>query len=91
MPLISRHLLISGKVQGVCFRHYTRQTALDNGVVGWVRNLADGRVEALIEGEQLAVEATVNWCHTGPEWSKVDKVLVAEHAVSQEFKSFEIR
>ncbi len=91
MALIRRHLLISGRVQGVSFRYYTRQSALKNGVTGWVRNLPDGRVEALIEGEERAVEATVDWCRSGPEWGLVEQILIDKRQLSGKFESFTIR
>lgn len=91
MPLIRRHLLITGRVQGVCFRYYTRQTALKSGVTGWVRNLPDGRVEALIEGEEQAVTATLTWCRSGPELARVDRIVIEEQAVTGEFGTFSIR
>ena len=89
--MIRRHLLITGRVQGVGFRYYTQQTAQKNGVTGWVRNLPDGRVEALIEGEELAVEATVDWCRSGPEWGRVDQILVEEREATGKFEGFSIR
>lgn len=91
MSKICRRLLISGRVQGVCFRHYTRKTALQNGVSGWVRNLPDGRVEAWIEGEENAVAATLKWCHQGPEMAQVDEVRIEEKPASGEFNDFSIR
>lgn len=91
MSTVRRHLLISGRVQGVCFRHYTRQTARANAVSGWVRNLPDGRVEAVIEGEPAAVEATIDWCRRGPDMARVDRVKVREEPTSGDFESFEIR
>jgi acylphosphatase len=91
MVPIRRHLLISGRVQGVCFRHYTRQTALKNGVTGWVRNLPDGRVEALIEGEAQAVAATVDWCRNGPDMARVEEIKVEKLEASEKFESFRIR
>ena len=68
------HLLVSGIVQGVAFRAYTVDEARRLGVAGWVRNLADGRVEALAEGEKRAVEALVLWCRRGPPAALVDDV-----------------
>lgn len=91
MSRIRRHLWISGRVQGVCFRYYTRRTALANRVVGWVRNLPDGRVEALFEGEKAAVEATVAWCHQGPETARVNQVEIKEEEISQPCTDFSIR
>ena len=68
------HVWISGRVQGVYFRESTRQEAERLGVAGWVRNLDDGRVEAVVEGPDGAVDALVAWCHRGPENARVDGV-----------------
>ena len=89
--VISRRLLISGRVQGVCFRHYTRQTALTHGVAGWVRNLPDGRVEALFEGEDAAVEACIAWCRRGPDMARVDGIEIAEQQPEGASSGFSIR
>lgn len=90
MSLIRRHLLISGRVQGVCFRYYTRQAAQNNGVTGWVRNLPDGRVEAVFEGAEQAVTATLNWCRQGPEHARVDQIDICELPATGEFSDFQI-
>src|SRR6185369_4678111 len=58
-------VIIHGRVQGVAFRHYTCQEALELGVTGWVRNLPDGSVEGLFEGNEDAVAALVEWCRSG--------------------------
>ncbi len=68
------HLVVSGIVQGVAFRAYTVDEARRLGVAGWVRNLADGRVEVEAEGERRAVEALVAWCRRGPPAAQVDEV-----------------
>jgi len=83
-------LLISGKVQGVFFRESARQEAERLGVTGWVRNLADGRVEALVEGGKDAVDAFVQWCHRGPPRARVDGVAVKDAAPTGEFPSFTV-
>lgn len=70
-------MLVAGRVQGVWFRAATRKTARRLGVSGWVRNLADGRVEAVFEGSLPAVEAAVAWCDEGPEGATVADVRVA--------------
>ena len=90
MALIRRHLLIAGRVQGVSFRYYTRQTALKNGVVGWVRNLPDGRVEALIEGGEQDVARTLSWCRQGPDLAQVDRIEIVEQPAVGEFTDFRI-
>ena len=70
------HVFVSGTVQGVYYRANTRDTARDEGVDGWVKNLADGRVEAVFEGPKSAVESMVEWCHTGSPAADVDDVEV---------------
>lgn len=67
-------VLVSGLVQGVWFRESTRQEAERLGVGGWVRNLPDGRVEALFSGPASAVDALVAWCHQGPPAARVAAV-----------------
>ncbi len=67
---------ISGRVQGVCYRQSTVAMASGVGLCGWVRNLADGGVEALFEGEAALVEAAIRWCHAGPARARVDTVAV---------------
>ncbi|MEE8121743.1 MAG: acylphosphatase, partial [Anaerolineales bacterium] len=56
------HLLLKGRVQGVSFRYYTMQEARSFGLTGWVRNLWDGRVEVLLDGDEDAVKQMVEWC-----------------------------
>jgi acylphosphatase len=68
------HVLIEGRVQGVFFRASTRDEARKLGLDGWVRNLPDGRVEALIEGDRRAVAEMLLWCRRGPKYSYVDRV-----------------
>ncbi|MGB9965475.1 acylphosphatase [Halobacterium sp. CBA1126] len=67
-------VLVSGKVQGVYFRANTREQARERGVDGWVRNLRDGRVEAVFEGPEEDVEAMVEWCHEGSPAADVEAV-----------------
>ena len=71
---IRRRVWVSGRVQGVAFRASTRREAAAAGVEGFVRNLADGRVEAVFEGEPSAVEALLAWCRSGPRGARVDRV-----------------
>jgi len=85
------HVFISGKVQGVFFRAYTKQKADELGVKGWVRNLPDGRVEAVFEGEDHKVDQMVKWCWEGSPLSKVENVETKEEEYKGEFKNFEIR
>ena len=69
-------VVILGRVQGVWFRESCREQAAALGVGGWVRNLADGSVEAVFEGPDAAVERAVEWCRTGPSRARVDRVEV---------------
>jgi acylphosphatase len=71
------HVFVSGSVQGVSFRWYCTQEARAAGVGGWVRNLPDGRVEAVFEGTRAAVESMVAWCREGPRYANVSGVDVA--------------
>ena len=84
------HVFVSGRVQGVNFRWYTQDKAQELGVTGWVRNLWDGRVEAIFEGPEKAVKNVVRWCHLGPAAARVDKVEVSYETPSGEFKGFKI-
>ena len=65
---------IGGRVQGVWFRAATRDEARRRGLHGWVRNLPDGRVEAVFEGEETALEGMLAWCRTGPPGARVEAV-----------------
>jgi acylphosphatase len=73
---IARHLNIHGRVQGVWYRESMRREAEVYGVSGWVRNRANGTVEAYVEGHPEAVEALVAWCHEGPPLAHVSQVEV---------------
>ncbi len=75
MP-VRKRVLVSGRVQGVWFRESCRDQAEAAGVRGWVRNLADGRVEAVLEGAEPAVDRVVRWCQEGPPRARVDGVEV---------------
>ncbi len=77
MERVRARVLIAGLVQGVNFRAYTRDKARAAGVEGWVRNLPDGRVEAVFEGTRPAVQRMISWCYSGPTHAVVEKVDVA--------------
>ncbi len=85
------HLFVAGRVQGVNFRGSTRSAAQGAGVCGWVRNLEDGRVEAVIEGEEAAVEKVLEFIRRGPIGSAVTGVEVEIEEFSGELLSFEIK
>ncbi|GBF34296.1 acylphosphate phosphohydrolase [Desulfocucumis palustris] len=86
-----KHVLISGRVQGVYFRVYTREAAVGFGLRGWVRNLPDGRVEAVFEGEEQAIEKMLEWCWKGSPSSRVDKVEIIDGPYRGEFADFVIK
>jgi acylphosphatase len=75
---LRRRVIVAGLVQDVWFRASTRKAARRAGVDGWVRNLPDGRVEAVFEGEPEAVETMIGYCSHGPELARVDEVAVTE-------------
>ena len=87
--MITRHLRIYGRVQGVSFRYHTREEALRRAVSGWVRNLKDGSVEATLQGADDAVESLIEWSRHGPSGAKVTDVEVS--AGEGDYESFEIR
>jgi acylphosphatase len=87
---IRRRVMVSGRVQGVAFRAATRRQASAAGLAGWVRNLADGRVEAVFEGEPDAVAALLAWCREGPGYARVAGVECAEEP-PEGLTGFEIR
>jgi acylphosphatase len=85
------HVLISGRVQGVFFRAATREQADRLRLRGWVRNLPDGRVEALFEGEEAPLEEMLDWCHQGPPGSLPEEVESRWDKETKEFRDFRIR
>jgi len=87
---VRAHVFVSGRVQGVFYRANTRDAATERGVDGWVRNLDDGRVEAVFEGDRDAVEAMVEWCHTGSPSADVTDVD-AEYGDPEGESGFRIR
>lgn len=89
MTQLVRRLLISGVVQGVGFRYSMLAQARLLGVGGWVRNLRDGRVEAMIAGDAVRVEAMLAWSRIGPAGGSVDKLIVEPAA--GDFHGFELR
>ena len=84
------HLFVKGKVQGVFFRQTTKVKAEKKNVTGWVKNLADGRVEAIFEGDDRDVGEVVEWCHAGPAEAIVDDVEIINENYKGEFSKFDI-
>ncbi len=89
--MVGKHIFLHGKVQGVGLRYHTHEKARELGVRGWVRNLDDGRVEAIAFGEPEALEKLVQWLHQGTSAANVTKVEVVD--VQKDFlgKDFSIR
>jgi len=87
---VRARLLIAGRVQGVAFRWETRRAAQRHQVTGWVRNLPDGRVEALVEGPRARVNALIDWCRKGPPVARVDRLDIQWEDYAGEFQGFDI-
>lgn len=85
-----KRCLVSGRVQGVSFRYYTRQQAQRLGISGWAYNLADGRVEVVACGDNSAVEQLCAWLHQGPSLAYITSVqcqaIIRPHDCTDEFK-----
>lgn len=90
MSNIRAHVIISGMVQGVFFRSHAVHQAVSLGLTGWVKNLDDGSVEAVFEGDKVQVETMVKWCHKGPSMAIVNKVDVRYENYMGEFRSFNV-
>ena len=87
---IRAHVSVEGRVQGVFFRYETSSIARQHNLAGWVKNLPDGRVEAVFEGEEDAVEKVVQWCHKGPPHAMVTHVAVIREPYTGKFDTFSI-
>jgi acylphosphatase len=90
--LVARlHVWVEGVVQGVFFRDSTRRTATGLGLDGWVKNLPDGRVEAVFQGERTVCEKALAWVRKGPEYARVDRVEEVWEDIEEEISGFEFR
>ena len=85
------HVYISGRVQGVFFRAETQRSANGFNLTGWVRNMTDGRVEAVFEGEDENVDKMLEWCHIGPPAARVEEVIITEEPYTGELRDFIIK
>jgi acylphosphatase len=85
------HLLIEGRVQGVFYRYFTREIAHNLGLKGWVRNLRDGRVEALFEGVKDLIEQAIKECYAGPPGARVTKIDVKWETFIGDHREFDVR
>ena len=88
---VARRFVISGRVQGVGFRYFTQNAAAREGVVGWVQNLTDGRVEAFVEGDQEAVTRVERALRSGPPGARVETFYVQDEEAAGTLKSFSIK
>ena len=87
---MKKHLVISGRVQGVGFRYWLRRKAEEKNIFGWVKNKIEGDVETLIIGNEKEVNDLINLCEQGPLSSNVDYVKVIEYKKDYLKKSFDI-
>ena len=87
---VRAHVFIRGRVQGVYFRQNTKIVATRHGVMGWVRNLKDGRVEAVLEGNEFDVNEVIEWCYAGPPKATVDDVDINYEKYTGEFREFKV-
>ncbi|WP_138430590.1 acylphosphatase [Fodinibius saliphilus] len=85
------HVFIEGRVQGVGFRHFAQVNAEEVGVFGWVKNLPDGRVEAVFAGPIDHIREMLNRCEQGPGASRVDNIDVSLEEATDEYEGFEVR
>lgn len=88
---VRAQILVSGLVQMVFFRSYTQQKAQEFGLTGWVKNLSDGRVEALFEGNRENIEKMIEWAKKGPPNAQVDGCEVNWQEYKGEFNNFQVR
>lgn len=88
---VRAHIIVSGRVQGIFFRSETKHKAKKHGVKGWVRNLRDGRVEAVFEGTEKAAKELIEFCKRGSHGARVTYVEVKWESYAGEFKDFQIR
>ncbi len=91
MPKSRVRVIIKGIVQGVNFRYYTQREAQKNGVTGWVRNLPDGSVTAVFEGDEEDVEKMVQWCRNGPSSAQVSELIAQPEDYRGEFEAFSVQ
>ena len=91
MDTLRAQVVVHGLVQGVWFRQSAKDEANRMGVAGWVKNLPDGTVEAVFEGEKKKVEELVGWCHRGPSGAQVTKVDITWQKYKGEFTHFDIQ
>jgi acylphosphatase len=90
MEKVRAHVVVEGRVQGVFFRHHTREMAFKLNVKGWVKNRWDTSVEAVFEGDKEKVNQIIQWCHRGPSEARVIKVHLTWETYTGELNDFSI-
>jgi len=91
MDKVRAHVIISGLVQGVLFRAYTKDEAEKRSLAGWVKNRWDGRVEAVFEGRKDDIDRMVNWLYKGPPHAQVREVEVSWEDPTGNFDTFSVK
>ncbi len=89
-PKTRVHVVISGLVQGVFFRHYTRKYAIQYNLTGWVKNRSDGDVEAIFEGGEESIALMIDWCRGGPPSAQVSHIDISHEESTNTFPDFRI-
>jgi acylphosphatase len=84
------HVFISGTVQGVGFRQFVKHNARKLGITGWVRNLTDGRVEAILQGEQQQIERLIALCEKGPFLAEVGDISITREPIKETYEGFSL-
>lgn len=84
------HLFIEGRVQGVAYRYFTREVAVTMNLTGWAKNLYDGRVEVVFEGERVKIEEAILKCHQGPPFARVTDIDITWETAQESFSDFRI-
>ncbi|MDO8885422.1 acylphosphatase [Candidatus Oleimmundimicrobium sp.] len=91
MAKVCVYVKVTGKVQGVYFRSYTKEIAENNKVIGWVKNASDGSVKMILEGEEKDVKKVIDLVYQGPPSAKVTNVKVKKEGYKGEFEEFQVR
>lgn len=91
MEKVTKYIHVFGKVQGVGYRATLRALAYKTSITGWVRNLPDGSVEAVLQGHPDIIKKVLSWCHQGPKQATIDNILVRDlEEYVEEYKDFQI-
>jgi len=89
--MVQYEIKVSGRVQGVGFRHYTKKLATDFGLKGCVKNMADGSVHMVVQGEKPEVDTFVDYLRIGPSLSRVNNIIVSPIEMVEKFQDFRIK